>query len=73
MFNPANQPHFTLTLDGVEHDLRVLSFTAREAISQPYVVELQLVSDQPDIDLEALMHQSAFLTSMWPSALWRKW
>jgi len=61
MFNPANQPHFTLTLDGVEHDLRVLSFTAREAISQPYVVELQLVSDQPDIDLEALMHQSAFL------------
>ncbi|WP_304640725.1 hypothetical protein, partial [Pseudomonas sp.] len=61
MFNPANEAHFSLTLDGIEHDLKVLSFTAREAISQPYVVELQLVSDQANIDLEALMHKSAYL------------
>ncbi|WP_304638738.1 hypothetical protein, partial [Pseudomonas sp.] len=61
MFNPANEAHFSLTLDGIEYDLKVLSFTAREAISQPYVVELQLVSDQANIDLEALMHKSAYL------------
>ncbi|MGS6475427.1 hypothetical protein ACUS6C_29495, partial [Pseudomonas aeruginosa] len=24
MFNPANQTHFSLTLDGLRHDLQVL-------------------------------------------------
>ncbi|WP_324272782.1 hypothetical protein, partial [Pseudomonas aeruginosa] len=26
MFNPANQTHFSLTLDGLRHDLQVLAF-----------------------------------------------
>ncbi|MCP1658874.1 hypothetical protein, partial [Pseudomonas citronellolis] len=26
MFNPANQTHFSLTLDGQEHDFQVLRF-----------------------------------------------
>ncbi|MGV8400907.1 hypothetical protein ACV33W_16955, partial [Pseudomonas aeruginosa] len=25
MFNPANQTHFSLTLDGLRHDLQVLA------------------------------------------------
>ncbi|AQZ95374.1 type IV secretion protein Rhs [Halopseudomonas phragmitis] len=61
MFNPANEAHFSLTLDGLDHDFKVLAFTAREAISQCYRIELQLVSEQPDIDLEALLQHSAWL------------
>ncbi|PAU89847.1 type VI secretion system tip protein VgrG [Pseudomonas sp. WN033] len=61
MFAPANQAHFSLTLDGLDHDFKVLAFTAREAISQCYRIELQLVSEQPDIDLEALLQHSAWL------------
>ena len=35
MFNPANETHFSLTIEGLEHDLQVLEFSGREAISQP--------------------------------------
>jgi len=61
MFAPANQAHFTLTLEGVEHDFKVLEFQGREAISQPYRFDLELVSERPDLDLESLLHRRAFL------------
>src|SRR5690554_5532467 len=61
MFSPANEAHFTLDLPGLEHDFRVLSFRAHEAISQCYRIELQLVSDQLDLDLEALLQRNAWL------------
>ncbi|WP_185266236.1 type VI secretion system Vgr family protein [Halopseudomonas xiamenensis] len=61
MFAPANEPHFTLSLPGLEHDFKVLEFRAREAINQCYRIELQLVSEQPDLDLEALLQRSAWL------------
>ncbi|MCI0918873.1 type VI secretion system tip protein VgrG [Pseudomonas stutzeri] len=61
MFAPANQTHFSLHIGGIEHDLQVLEFSGREAISQPYRFELELVSERPDIDLESLLQQSAFL------------
>ncbi len=61
MFNPANQAHFTLSLEGVEHDFKVLEFQGREAISQPYRFDLELVSERPDLDLESLLHCPAFL------------
>jgi len=48
MFAPANQAHFTLSLEGVEHDFKVLEFQGREAISQPYRFDLELVSERPD-------------------------
>ncbi len=62
MFNSANQAHFTLSLEGVEHDFKVLQFQGREAISQPYRFDLQLVSERPDLDLESLLHRPAFLS-----------
>ncbi|RON86281.1 type VI secretion system tip protein VgrG [Pseudomonas fluorescens] len=62
MFAPANQPRFTLTLEGAQHDLKVLEFTGKEAISQPYRFELELVSERPDLDLESLLHCQAFLS-----------
>jgi len=61
MFNPANQAHFTLSLEGVEHDFKVLEFQGREAISQPYRFDLELVSERSDLDLESLLHRPAFL------------
>ena len=62
MFAPANQAHFTLAIPGLEHDLKVLEFSGREAISEPYRFDLELVSDCPDLALETLLHQPAFLT-----------
>lgn len=61
MFAPANQAHFTLSLEGVEHDFKVLEFQGREAISQPYRFDLELVSEHPDLDLQSLLHRPAFL------------
>ncbi len=61
MFNPANQAHFTLSLEGIEHDFKVLEFRGREAISQPYRFDLELVCERPDLDLESLLHRPAFL------------
>ena len=52
---------FSLSINGVEHELRVLAFTGNEAISTPFVFEVELVSDRFDLDLEALLHQPAFL------------
>ena len=61
MFNPANETHFSLTLEGVEHDLQVLEFNGREAISQPYRFDVELISERADLDLASLLHQRAFL------------
>ncbi|UTW09694.1 type VI secretion system Vgr family protein [Pseudomonas benzenivorans] len=61
MFAPANQTHFSLDIEGVSHDLQILEFSGREAISQPFAFELELVSERPDLDLEALLHRPAFL------------
>lgn len=61
MFAPANQSAFTLTLDGLASDLKVLSFTGTEALSQPYCFDLELVSEQPDLDLEGLLHRQMYL------------
>ena len=61
MFAPANHTHFSLHIEGVDHDLQVLEFHGHEAISQPYRFELELVSERPDLDLESLLHRPAFL------------
>nr|WP_256573099.1 hypothetical protein [Pseudomonas sp. CC6-YY-74] len=39
----------------------MLEFRGREAISQPFEFELELVSERPDLDPESLLHQAAFL------------
>ncbi|WP_095188728.1 type VI secretion system tip protein VgrG [Pseudomonas sp. Irchel 3E19] len=61
MFSPANQPHFNLTVDGVENDFQVLSFTGREALNTPFEFELELVSEKAAINLESVLHKLAFL------------
>ena len=61
MFNSANEAHFSLTVEGFVGDLQVLSFTGSEGINQPYRFDLELVSEDPQLDLEALLHKQAFL------------
>ncbi|ALZ08335.1 type VI secretion system tip protein TssI/VgrG [Pseudomonas aeruginosa] len=62
MFNPANQTHFSLTLDGLRHDLQVLAFNGHEGISRPYRFELELVGERAGLDLETFLHRPAFLS-----------
>src|SRR3990167_3611819 len=61
MFNPANETHFSLSIEGLEHDLQVLEFSGREAISQPYRFEVELISENAELDLQSLLHQRAYL------------
>ncbi|WP_349971868.1 type VI secretion system tip protein TssI/VgrG [Pseudomonas caspiana] len=61
MFNPANRASFTLEIAGLEHDLRVLAFTAKESISRPFSVRIELVSERANLKLEELLHRLAFL------------
>ncbi|HEF4760354.1 TPA: type VI secretion system tip protein VgrG [Pseudomonas putida] len=62
MFASANQLRFTLTVDGIDSEFKVLEFTGKEGISQPYCFDLELVSERPDIDLESVLHRQAFLS-----------
>ncbi|MGW8466398.1 type VI secretion system Vgr family protein [Pseudomonas sp. CLCA07] len=62
MFNAAKPVVFRLDIDGFPHDLQVLEFRAKERLNQPYKVNLELVSERPDLDLESLLHRSAFLS-----------
>jgi type VI secretion system secreted protein VgrG len=57
----ANRASFTFEISGVEHDLQVLAFEAREAISRPFSVRVELVSEYPRFSLEELLHRQAFL------------
>ena len=61
MFAPANETHFALTIEGLSADFQVFTLTGREAISQPFVFEVELVSEKPSLDLETLLHKPAFL------------
>ncbi|WP_143515978.1 type VI secretion system tip protein TssI/VgrG, partial [Pseudomonas sp. R10(2017)] len=61
MFAPANETHFALTIEGLSADFQVFTLSGREAISQPFVFEVELVSEQPSLDLETLLHKPAFL------------
>ncbi|WPO47384.1 type VI secretion system tip protein VgrG [Pseudomonas sp. S1Bt23] len=61
MFNPSNETHFSLTVDDFQGDLQVLSFEGIEGISQAFRFDLELVSENPGLDLETLLHKQAFL------------
>ncbi|RYE64998.1 MAG: type VI secretion system tip protein VgrG [Oxalobacteraceae bacterium] len=61
MFNPANRASFTLEIAGLDHDFRVLAFTAKESISRPFSVRIELVSERANLELDDLLHRLAFL------------
>lgn len=52
---------FKLILPNLTNNFQLVSFDGSEALDQPYFIQLQLVSENPSLDLEALLHQPAFL------------
>ncbi|MBP5099727.1 hypothetical protein HUT24_29735 [Pseudomonas protegens] len=70
MFNPANETHFSLSLEDLASDLQVLALKGHEGISRPFRFDLQRVNEDPALDLQGLLHKQAFLTcppEQWPS------
>ncbi len=61
MFAPANTAQFDLLIPAVRHDFKVLAFRGAEVISSLYAIHIELVSERPDVDLESLLSQPAFL------------
>jgi type VI secretion system secreted protein VgrG len=61
MLTAGKSVMFRLDIEGFSHDLQVFEFSAKEALNRTYEVELELVSERPDLDLESLLHRPAFL------------
>ena len=61
MFDPVNEPSFRLDVAGLPDAFDVLAFTGREAISEPFVFEVDLLIDDPALDLASLLYRGAFL------------
>ncbi|KTC63460.1 type IV secretion protein Rhs [Pseudomonas fluorescens ABAC62] len=61
MVNAFVSSSFKLIIPDITTDLQVLAFNGREALDQPYFIRVQAVSENPGINLEALLHQSAYL------------
>ena len=55
-------PRFQFTLDGMTDDLHVLAFKGNEAINTPYAFDIELISENPELDLERLLHRPGFLS-----------
>jgi type VI secretion system secreted protein VgrG len=61
MFDPVNEPSFRLDVAGLPDAFEVLAFTGNEAISEPFVFEVDLLINDPTLDLACLLYRSAFL------------
>jgi len=55
----ANRPRFTFQAGG--QSFRVRKFQGREMISRLFLFELDLVSDDPEIDFDSILNQSGLL------------
>ena len=61
MVNAFASSRFKLVLARINTGFQVLGFKGSEALDQPYFIHVQLVSEDPALDLEALLHQPAYL------------
>ncbi|NUU34059.1 type VI secretion system Vgr family protein [Pseudomonas sp. C2B4] len=61
MFDPLNEPEFRLDVAGLSDAFEVLAFTGREAISEPFVFDVDLLIDDPALDLASLLYRPASL------------
>lgn len=61
MFDPVNETPFRLDVAGLSDAFEVLAFTGREAISEPFAFEVDLLIDDATIDLASLLYRSASL------------
>lgn len=61
MFDPVNEPSFRLDVAGLPEPFEVLAFTGREAISEPFAFDVELLIDDPMLDLASLLYRAAAL------------
>ncbi|MCW8276428.1 type VI secretion protein [Pseudomonas sp. PCH199] len=61
MFDPVNEPEFRLDVAGLSDAFEVLAFTGREAISEPFVFDVDLLINDPALDLASLLYRPATL------------
>lgn len=61
MFDSVNEPEFRLDVAGLSDAFEVLAFTGREAISEPFVFDVDLLIDDPTLDLAKLLYRPASL------------
>jgi len=61
MSYPVNEPPFRLDVAGLPDPFEVLAFTGREAINEPFVFDVELLIDNPTLDLASLLYRSTAL------------
>ncbi|KGS11639.1 type IV secretion protein Rhs, partial [Pseudomonas coronafaciens] len=61
MIDPASVPLLCLEIARLQRRFEVLSFTATEAISQPFLFEIEIIGDGFYLDLTSIMYLPAFL------------
>lgn len=61
MFDPFNESLFRLDVEGLPDPFEVLAFTGNEALSEPFAFEIDLLIDDPQLDLAGLLYRTAFL------------
>lgn len=61
MFDPVNEPSFRLDIAGLPDPFEVLAFTGSEAISEPFEFNVDVLIDDPTLDLASLLYRPCFL------------
>ncbi|MEB0046892.1 MULTISPECIES: type VI secretion system Vgr family protein [unclassified Pseudomonas] len=61
MFDPVNEPSFRLDIAGLPDPFEVLAFTGSEAISEPFLFDVDLLINDLTLDLASLLYRPAFL------------
>jgi type VI secretion system secreted protein VgrG len=61
MFDPVREPSFRLDVAGLPDPFEVLAFTGTEALNEPFVFDVDLLIDDPALDLASLLFRSAVL------------
>ncbi|WP_163832527.1 type VI secretion system Vgr family protein [Spartinivicinus ruber] len=58
----ANRSQFTIKVSGCKEELRVVSFSGTEILSDTYCFDVTLVCENPDLDFKQFYQQAAVLT-----------
>lgn len=61
MSDPVNEPSFRLDVAGLPDPFEVLTFTGKEAISEPFVFDVEVLIKAPALDLARLLYRPAVL------------
>jgi len=59
---PGNVAHYLFSIVGLDSSLRLVSLRGKEALSQPYRFDLDLMSENPDLDFDDIVGRPGFIT-----------